>query len=374
VTVSGSFWPSRTQELLLATGLAQPADGLVAWKELQPGFELTKLEIGTIGVLPLVYRVVAGALPENPLLPRLKGIYRSTWVKNNLLSERLRELMSEFEDADTELVMIGSLAAAVRFYPELALRPTTALDFLIRPESVRAAVRALGRLGFSAPHALAPERLRELTLSNAQGESCVLRTAAPFELSGEEKRLRANSVSVEVGNRVVRALAPEDDLLLACVLGARTKPVRSVQWLVDIVQIARRDPGSLDWARIVELGRARGQALRLRQTFEYLSGVVGLEVPAQLHGISIPARERLAYACAGARVGPLGTLPQALAEHLADSRDRSPVRAAAEFPGFLRARWQLEHGWQLPLAGSRRAYEALSGRRARYADDRERQP
>lgn len=363
----GSFWPSRTQELLLRTALGGPVAGPAAWQELRPGFDLTELEIGTFGVLPLAYRTVSCAFPEDPLLPRLKGIYRNSWVRNNLLVEQLGKVVDGFAAAGVQTIVVGSLAAAVRYYAELALRPTVALEFLVEHRDVVACARVLGRLGFSANGPLRPDRGDSIGLQGPDGQVCVLRTAPAVELQGCEETMRASAVEVQVGRSLVRALSPADDLLVACVSGARTRPIRSEQWLVDIAQIVLNPSGAVDWQRLLALAAAHGQALRLRETFRYLASVLEPRVPAEvdalLEELPVAFRDHIAYACAGSAMPSLGMFPQAIGEHLVATRRRSVWAAAATFPGFLAGRWELDHGWQLPLAGARRAYQRLASSR-----------
>jgi hypothetical protein len=65
-----------------------------------------------------------------------------------------------------------------------------------------------------------------------------------------------------------------------------------------------------------------------------------------------------------------GSFPQALAEHLGATAGRSALATVAALPAFLRERWELDHAWQLPVAGGRRALRSLGRRRARPADPR----
>jgi Uncharacterised nucleotidyltransferase len=364
---TGSFWPSPIQERLLRTALAGPPAGQWAWRELAPGFELQTLEPGTVSVLPLVYRAVSAGSPEDPLLSRLKGIYRNTWVKNNLLAERLAEVVQAFDAAGIEHLLIAGLAAAVRYYPEPGLRPTPTLDLLVASDALISASRVLGRLGWSSsgPAALGAAPL--IAFGNAHGQTCLLRITPAVDLQLPVDELRAVSTPVQIGRATVNALAPDHELLVACVAGQRRKPVRSVQWLVDVAQILTTAGAELDWQRLEALAAGHGQALRLRQALGYVAGVLEVPVPAagaqMLDSLVIPGREHLAYACAGAAVRGLGSLPQAIGEHLVATRERSVIAAALTFPGFLRRRWGVDHGWQLPLAGGRRAYGLITGGR-----------
>ena len=311
---TGSFWPSPTQERLLRTALAGPPAGPRAWHELSPGFELQTLEPGTVSVLALVYCAVSAGSPEDPLLPRLKGIYRNAWVKNNLLAERLAEVVEAFDAEGIEHLMIAGLAAAVRYYPELGLRPTPTLDLLIEGVALIPASRALGRLGWSAPAPVTVDAQQLVTFGNAHGQTCLLRTAPAVDLRLPAGELRAGSTPVQIGRATVNALAPDHELLVACVAGQRRKPVRSVQWLVDVAQILMTAGAEMDWQGLGALAGAHGQALRLRQALAYVAGVLEVPVPAagaqMLDSLVVPGRERLAYA-----------------------------RSGLSLPGFLRRRW-----------------------------------
>jgi hypothetical protein len=354
---------------LLRTALAEPGNGDEAWRELGADFDLRTLESGTVSVLPLVYRRLSQRLPGDPRLPHLKGVLRSTWVRNNLLVEQLAMALDAFQGAGVETLLIGSLAAAVRYYPELGVRPTPALDFLVAPDALALGWRTLGRLGWSASSATPPPGGQPILLRNARGEMCLLRTTAGVELSLDYAALRPAAATVQVGRCTALAPSAEHDLLAAVATGARSKPVRSIQWLVDAAQISQSLTGSRDWESMLALARDQGQSYRLHQTFAYLAGVLAVSLPPAAARVrdapAVPVRERVAYRLAGASVGGAGSLPHALAEHLVDTRATPGMQALITLPRFLRLRWQVEHGWQLPLAGGRRAVGVLVRRAGR---------
>jgi hypothetical protein len=64
----------------------------------------------------------------------------------------------------------------------------------------------------------------------------------------------------------------------------------------------------------------------------------------------------------------LGSLPQALGEHLGATTGSSTSATAAGLPRFFRERWELEHTWQLPVEGGRRLFRSLKRPRAAPAD------
>lgn len=365
---AGSFWPSGRQELLLVAALGEAPAAPAAWQELRPELDLQTLEDSSFAALPLVYRMLDTAGVEDPELPRLKGIYRSTWVKNNMLVERLRTTAEAFRTAEVPLLVVGSIGAALRYYPALGLRPTAHVELLVREDDAIRAVPALGSSGWSTRGAAREGPAAPLALFDREGGICLLRTAlAPDFALGTREAAHAAlweaATEIDAHGLPVRALCPTDDLLAAIVTGARAKPAASIQWIIDAAMILRAAPEQVDWERLWEVGVERGQGLRLRDALEYLRRLVGVAPPAavqeRLGGRTPSARERLTHACTARTVPGLGSLPQALGEHLASTAGRSAWATAAALPGFFRERWQLEHTWQLPIAGGRRAYRNL---------------
>jgi len=367
--MKGAFWPTRQQRLLLETALGDRTDAEAAWRELLPGLDLQTIEDGTFAALPLVYRALEAAVPDEPLLPRLKGMYRSTWARNTLLRERLAVSARVLESADVPFLLVVSIGAARRYYATLGLRPTQAIELLVRNDHVLAAVKALGSAGWAARGTGRASRADPLVLLDDGGNACLLNTAlAPdIALSTPYGPLWDAATDLDEQGVRVTALAPTDDLLAAIVTGARTRPAPSLQWILDAAMIQRSVPDEIDWERLVAAGLVWGQGLRLREALEYLDGLPGVSVPADVRrtlGARRPGRrERIGYACSARPLGRLGSLPQAVGEHLAQTGGLTAMATIASFPGFLRRRWRLERTRQVPLAGARRAYRVALRRR-----------
>src|SRR5581483_5744746 len=269
--------------------------------------------------LPLVYRRLEEARVDDPDLPRLKGIYRNTWVRNTLLLERLREAIGACGSAGVPVLLVGSIGAAVRHYDTLALRPTGYLELLVAEEDLLRAVRALGAAGWSTRGGTRTGRAAPLALYDDGGVLCLLRTrlAPDFVASGDRAGapLWAGATGVDMNGIRVRALAAGDDLLAALVCGARASPIPSIQWIVDAAMILR-GPEDVDWTRLCRLAVERGQGLRVRDALEYVGRVAGRraapEVVDLLDAWRPSRRERIVHACTARRVPWLGSFPQAV--------------------------------------------------------------
>jgi O-antigen/teichoic acid export membrane protein len=364
------YRPTPLQEQLLAVALGDPDSAADAWKALPASFSIDErheLEPGTFELLPLAYRNLSKTVYDDPRLPRLKGIYRRSWVKNNLLLGRTSAVAEVLRAAGVPALFLDGPGAAVRYYGDLALRPTNSLHVLVGPEDMDEATARLAGGGWQArPGSDAYPGWR--VLFDEAGNACVLRSSLAFDFvradggRGESPLWRAAETQ-QVGETKVLVLTPTDALLGACVAGARYGPLPPTQWLVDAAMILGGQ--EVDWDRLVGLAVTRGQRRRLR---EALACLHALPVPmpdrvaeayAWLSADEASRRERFVFALSSGALGRRGGgLAQSLAELFASSPGESLARTAARLPSHLRARWGVAHGWQLPLAAGRRALTA----------------
>jgi O-antigen/teichoic acid export membrane protein len=363
------YRPSPLQEQLLVVALGDPDSAADTWKALPDSFSLDErheLEPGNFELMPLAYRNLAKTVQDDPRLPRLKGIYRRSWVKNNVLVGRTSEIAEELQAAGIPALFLEGVTVALRFYGDVALRPTNALHVLVAPDDVAEAAARLARRGWTGRPGSGRYPSWHI-LFDGSGHLCVLRSAlaVDFVCAGDksaEAPLWHAAECLELGEAKVLVPTPTDALLAACVAGARHTLLPRTQWLVDAAMILRRR--ELDWDRLVELAVTRGQRLRLR---EALGCILELPIPlservAEAHTwlrSSAPSRrERLAFALSSGSLARSGGPAEALSELLASSPEEPLMRTAVRVPGHLRARWGLAHGWQVPLAAGRRMLAA----------------
>jgi O-antigen/teichoic acid export membrane protein len=360
------YRPTALQERLLLAALGDPDSAADAWTSLPDTFSVDDLEPGSFELMPLVYRNIAAARPHDPELPRLKGIYRRSWVKNNLLLGRTSEIAETLRAAEIPALFLEGPSYAARFYGDLALRPTSSVHVLVPPSDAAEASVRLGRGGWTTrPGSGAYPGWR--LLFDGGGNICVLRSSLAFDYvaSGDEPAEEALWRAAErhpVGETEVLVPTPTDAVLAACVAGVRYGPLPNTQWLTDAVMILRA--AEADWDRLIDLAVTHRQDIRLR---EALSCLLDLPVPvpervhdahAWLGGQRPTRRDRLAFALSSGRPARRGGLPHALAELVAQTTGESLVRTAGRLPRHLCARWSVEHRWQLPLAAGRRMLHA----------------
>ena len=295
--LTGSFWPTERQTLLLRAALCGGEESVAAWCRLGPELDLDMLEPESTVLLPLVGRQLAAAGLDEPLLPRLLGMRRRTWTVNQLRLDRLVPALQAVQATGAEPLVVQSFELPARYYGDLGVRAVNALHLLVRADGFDRAASRLADAGWTAGH-----RGRYWTSVTAEDEECVLHRRLFDEFAAAEP---GAPIGFELNGRAARALAPVDELLDVCLRGARMGRWRSHVWLADAHTILRTAEAELDWAELVARATRLRATLRLRDALRFLRSELDAPIPGgvveELERIRVGRRDELAHRLAAAR-------------------------------------------------------------------------
>lgn len=372
--LTGDFWPSNRQELLLRAALLEGGGAVAAWREVRPQLDIDTLEEGSFALLPLVYRRLRDAEVEDPDLGRLRGIYRHTWSRNQLALDELKGLVGVLDRAGAPVAVIRGVSTLLRYYPEVGLRPVTEFELLVAEADAASAIRAVGRLGW-APADPSREAVAEgwpaLRLRGPNGRTFVLHWRLLPEFEGSAGRAASaefweRTETLMLGDLQTRALDPADELLHTSLTGARSTPFTNLQWIADSTMILRGTP-ELDWERVLAAASRRRAELRLRDALTYLVRAVDATVAEavldRLAAARPTRRDVVAHkvAASGGRIA--GEFPRALSQYLRATAGSGSLRTVAGVPTFLRETWKLDHSWEVPVHAARKGMDRILRRR-----------
>lgn len=369
----GSFWPSAQQELLLRAALLDQERSVQAWQMLKPSLDIQRLERGSVVLLPLLYEKLQERGSTEAFVPRLKGVYRQVWYRNQLGLDALQDLLSSLRDAGVQAIVVGEGALIARYYRRLGVRPLDRPSVLVRPDRAAAALDALAQSGWDAsPRGSGRWRQVERVLAERR-RSCAVhwRALSELELSTDLDggRFWDAACATEVRGVQTSTLDTTHEFLWTCIAGARTGSASRVQWVADAFTILQVAGSDVDWQKLVAEAVALRSALRLRDALAYLAAALDAPVPEaalrELEETPSTGRERLAHRIAGHGGTRLGNLPATVAGHVVATRDESLLRAALTLPQALRREWGLDHVGQLPAAAARRGAAVVAAARAR---------
>ena len=347
------------------------------WQALQP-LDVATLETGSFGLLPLLYERLHDVMPDEPQLPRLFGTYRSVWYRNQLLLDRLAVLLPLLRQrARVEPLLVGGMSALLRWYPRLGLRPVPQLDLIVERETAAETVKVSTYAGWRS----AGQTRSSTVLRDETGRVLVIRHGAPPEVAGPlgeraSSALREHALELDVTEAAPLVLDAADELLFACAMGARTLPIQTCQWLVDVYS-ALHSPEAPTPDALLERARTIRLVAHVHATLRYLADITDDEVLRRLcHRVrrrtdrtagSDCVRTEPEWAGAG-----LGGTAQVLALYLQATADDPPLRAAAGLPRHLQERWEVASLAGVPLVALQKTLGLGSAQTRRSEPDRNR--
>ena len=335
----GECWPTEQQELLLRTALLEEPDATRAWHaaraDLDPDFSTVAGD--SMKLIPLVYRNLIRLGIDDPLVPRLRGIYRRTWYSNQVLFHDVARLLTALRDAGVDTLVLKGAALIERYYGDAGVRPMADVDVLVPYEDARRAVTVLLDLGWTLPKVSLERfmRLRHgIPFEGPDGRRFDLhwRVLKLLDRPGtwESGAFWRGSVEIEIAGVPTRTLNAADHLLHVCAHGMRWRP--HVFWPADTATILRN--GDIDWERLLRETRRFRSTLLIGDALTYLADVFDAQVPPEvvmeLERTPVTARDRYA--------------------HRATVRPPKRGRIFRDFPAVFRRYARMSVTWSLPRA------------------------
>jgi hypothetical protein len=244
--------PTVEEELLLGVALSPRSEVGEAWTRLTRAVEIQALDHPSHDLLPMVYRRLADAGVKDPWLGRLKGFYRRTWYRNQLLMRLLAEPLGVIGAEGVSPILLGGASVGLLHYRQIGARDMSDTSIALRPGEIERALAALGR---------ANQRV-------------------PPMASLEDDGLCAATVPLEVAGAGAHAPSPEDQLLRTCA-GAITSTSRPnrCRWVADAFAILDSSREELDWPRLIAQAVDNRVLPQLRPLLSYLRETFSAPVP-----------------------------------------------------------------------------------------------
>ena len=154
---AATFWPESLQRPLLRAAFLSGAAARSAWEAWRAEVDMEQYpDPGSFRLLSQVCRNVRALGVTDPILEKLQGIARQSWVKNQRAFAALAPIA---RTAGVDVLVLGTAAMALRC-PDYAFETEPHWSLLVRPEHAEAAIRRLQTAGWtpaaSPPDALLP--------------------------------------------------------------------------------------------------------------------------------------------------------------------------------------------------------------------------
>jgi hypothetical protein len=337
----------------LVDGATAPA-AFAAWRR---HVDFEAIDGPTFRIVPLILANVEGRVAEDPMLERMRGVYRRTWTANTMRLGQAEQAVGVLDDAGIATILLKGGAIVVRWIGDAGLREMSDVDVLVPRNRARDALAALVAAGWTGvagdPRALGREDLDRdhgIGLRGPAGTELDLHWRALREgrACGEAEALWERSEAVALGGRRTRVLAPEDHLAHACAHGATWDADGRIDWAADAALILR-GAERFDWDRLVGLAHAERLEIPIGTMLDVMAGTLGLAVPAAVPRRLLTRRPALTYRAEFRlrrrephELGPVATAFVALQDHRRRNADLTARPLALGIPSRAREAWAVE--------------------------------
>jgi Uncharacterised nucleotidyltransferase len=374
-------WPTPNQELILRAAVLQDEPALEAWNEWKRKTNLDVIDYGSHRMVPQLYRNLQRHGVKDPMMDRLKGVYRYYLYKNEILMHRIGALLTAFEEAEIDTMVLKGAALVQLYYKESGLRPMLDADVLVHAPQAEPAMEVLAKLQWKPFRYLQPLMripiVHSTPFEDSGGRQMDLHWHLFWECfnASDDDDYWRNATRIQIGGAQTLALDHTDQLLHVCWHGARWNEVPPIRWVADAMAILDAAAADIQWRSLLQKAQRHRIVLPVKDSLEYLKNRFDAPVPdsvlKSLSAVRISKVERENYELTLNPMAPPTTskiLRQLYYDYRWLTSSTSSRFKTLAFAKHLQAKWEIDRLWHVPLYMSmrmvRRVFTARSG--ARY--------
>lgn len=360
--------PNDEQRLLLRAACGERDVARAAWDRWRTAVDLDQVDRPSFRLLPQVYRHLLALGVDDPVLERLKGVYRFSWSANAAILGATREVVDRMAAAEVPALLVEGVALAAVYYRDHGARLVDSLALLVPQDRVVDAGRELIALGWRGTHdperGALPAHLTHTRFVAPKKPVDICWDLLPLGTAPRvAAAVMAGAQRVGILGTVALTIAPADQLLQVCVRAGRWDDPAPWRRLADAMIILREVEWQMDWDRLVDLSQEARVVLPVLGSLRSLVAVFDAPVPAavltRLERSPVSRRERTEQRWQELPPTRLGLLPALLFRYWRMPGNRDRGREPMEFARYLQQAWGLPRVRDVPAAvvrkGIRRA-------------------
>ncbi|MBL8876421.1 MAG: nucleotidyltransferase family protein [Phycisphaerae bacterium] len=344
----GGCWPDAGQIELLRVCLQPEEQAREAWKRWRDTVDFERVDAGSFRLLPLAFRRVSGWASDDPIRPRLKGIYHKAWARSQMVLAGKPAILQALHAAGIQTMLLKGAALIPTVYHDVGTRPMDDFDLFVPRARARDAMNILLSRGWESEF---PNR--EALVDSAH--ACHFhhpkerRVDLHWHVLHADCRPDADEdfwngrVALHWQGVETSTLQPADQLLHACEHGPRFNTVPPLRWLADAWNIIHAAGPALDWDRLCRQTAQRRLTLPVRLSLEWLESNIGPAAPREtlraLRAVRVSMFERIEYRLAQRPLPPVSTVLQRLPLNLCYywrlKRNAGLLRLASDLSDFV---------------------------------------
>ncbi len=361
-TGTGNLWPNAQQSLVLTAATADGSEALDAFYAWRRTIDLEgDFDRGTFRLLPLLYHNLSRLGVSDPLMGRLKGLYRRTWYENHRLFHDVGPAIAALEKAGIKTLLLKGAPLVLTYYENHGMRPMSDVDVVVPYEHARRAIDLLEGLGWRGNHTSSTVDLlysHAIQFVNDGEGEFDLHWHVLFEASteGANRAFWDAAQDFDFQGTPTRQLDPTGMLLHIVLHGVRWNPEPPIRWIPDALAVITAAGDQIDWQRAMSFVRDHKLTCRLALALDYLVAKHAVAIPAtvfdELKASKPGLMERVDSAATLRDLGEGRAWANAavvLADYWRHNRTNGAIHFLFGFPHYLRYRWGLNRRRQVIL-------------------------
>ncbi|MFB2939249.1 nucleotidyltransferase family protein [Aerosakkonemataceae cyanobacterium BLCC-F154] len=359
--------PTNEQKLLLQAALWQGEAAINSWQTWRKTVNIDDIDRESYRLLPLVYRNLSAHNVTDSHLGRLKGVYRRTWVENQVLFQEIASILDALKSAGIETMLLKDAALNLYYYQDYGLRTIENFDFLIRTKDVLNAIPLLEKLDWKIQGNIANPKIPFTHIVGFKKEPKQYLNLR-WHLFGEgfnenaENQFWQSAILTQVNNLPVYVLSPTEQLLYTCGSGIFRNSVSPVRRLVDAAIAIYTYPDRINWHHLIELAENYRLLLPLKTQLIQLSEILNAPIPAsillELENLPVSQMEQEEYqVLTGEKTTILERLKMRYFQYLRISKNAQFNLIG--FLHYLQYVWGLENLWEVPIQVTSRTIQRI---------------
>ena len=246
--------------LLIHAAIQESPEAADSWEQWlnTVDFDHVEMDKHTFSLLPLVYHNLMRQKYDHPLMPRLKGIYRRTWLENQVSLIKIIPFLHQFYENEIPVIVLDDLTSMLSLYDGQGIHQIYALDILIRKDDIP---RILNQLNTNKIWSKVSAGGRYLKVETP------LEFWSPFELpitvawrlypyiktQGQADAVWEHAEKTQLGNSPVYTLGYNYQFLRLCQRVASSNPEVAFFSLIDIAWMLSKQADRMDIKRLKEI-------------------------------------------------------------------------------------------------------------------------
>lgn len=256
------------EKLLLKSALLDSKTAYESFIRWEQNVDFEEISSDSYFLLPVVYKNLKELISESRLFPRIKGVYKKTWLENQLRIPKLEQIFNEFNNKSIDYVVLNNGFDVWNQNNDIATFSLAGFEILIKPKDSKKMTTILQEIGWTrSDKNLFPYDFINFNYKNQFAVNIF------WQMDFFAKDVWENSTTSKLNNVSIKKFSSSDQILYLC---RNTNYLTRQSFLVNSVLENDQD---FNWDKITTKANILNLSSNLLQILECLKECSNLKIP-----------------------------------------------------------------------------------------------